>query len=63
MAPKQRPPTPVRFSAEQELAIAKAAQKDGKKLSTWIKSAVMEKLSRKPRVRKINERNDQETTI
>ena len=57
---KQLPPTPVRFSAEQELAIAKAAQKDGKKLSTWIKSAVMEKLSRKPRVRKINERNDQE---
>lgn len=57
---KQRPPTPVRFSAEQELAIAKAAQKDGKKLSTWIKSAVMEKLSRKPRVKRVLEREDQE---
>lgn len=60
---KQRPPTPVRFSAEQEAAIARAATKDGLKFSTWIKGAVVEKLSRKPKVKRINERNEQETTI
>lgn len=63
MAPKQRPPTPVRFSAEQEAAIARAATKDGMKFSTWIKGAVVEKLSRKPRVKRVLEREDQERTI
>lgn len=60
---KQRSPTPIRFSESEEQQIVAAAKKAGAKKSTWIKTAVMEKLSRKPSVKRIDERNDQETTI
>lgn len=56
MAPKQRPPTPVRFSAEEELQIMKAARREGIKLSSWIKKVVRKEL---PKIKRVDEKDDQ----
>ncbi len=54
---KQRPPTPVRFSAEEELQIVKAARRSGLKLSSYIKMVVRKDLQK---IKRINELKDQE---
>jgi len=61
MVSKQRPPTPVRFSAEEELAVVKRAAHEGMKKSSWIKKLVRREL-KKP-IKRINERSDQEKCL
>lgn len=60
MTVKQRAPTPVRFTPEQDKLIIRAAKKDGSKKSTWIKKAVRFVLSEPWHIQKINDLDNQD---